>query len=91
MVIKIPDKQTITLICFYSDDYETNNLKNQFEHINDNIHFYNELESCINFIQSIEKQNIFLIIPSNSPILSHINNLHQINSIFIFGLKTFEK
>jgi hypothetical protein len=84
MAIKTPNKENITIICFDPNN-EIVDSKKQFNQINGDVLFHTELESCITFIQSIEKQKIFLIIPSSSSqILSHIINLHQIESVFIF-------
>lgn len=89
-MINIPeDKETIVLICF-DPNYEIQNLEKNLHRINDNdIVFHINVESCIKCIQSIQKQNIILI-TSSCEILSHIIDLHQILSIFIFTLNNDE-
>jgi tetratricopeptide (TPR) repeat protein len=81
MVNKTVNKEKIIIICFDPDNY-IEDLRTRLDQINCDVVFHTELESCIHFIQSIEEQKIFLIIPSFR-ILTHFN---QIDSIFIFIL-----
>jgi tetratricopeptide (TPR) repeat protein len=86
MVIKTQNKNNIIII-YFDPNNKIDDLKKRLDQVNDDVVFYTELESCITFIQSIEKQKIFLIIPSSSSqILSHIIHLHQVEIIFIFCL-----
>ncbi len=74
------NKESISFICFHSNN-ELDGFKQRLDHINNDFIFYTELESCINFIQSIRKQKIFLIIP-----FSQLNYFDQIENIFMFCL-----
>jgi hypothetical protein len=83
-VNKTENEENIILISFHPNN-ETKDLKKRLDEINNNVVFHTELELCIHFIQSIQKQKIFLI-TSSFQILSHLTNLHQIDNIFIFCL-----
>jgi hypothetical protein len=87
MINNTENKENIILICFDPNN-QLKDLKKQMNQLNNNILCYSELESCIIFIQSIEKQKIFLITSdsSASQLLSHIN----INYIFIFSLDNIQ-
>jgi hypothetical protein len=84
MVNKTGNEDNIILICFHPNN-GIEDLRKRLQQINNYVFFHTELESCITFIQSNDKQKIFLIILS-SQILSQIINLDQIDSIFIFSL-----
>ena len=59
MINNTENKENIIFICFDPNN-QLNDLKKQMDQLNNNILSYSELESCIIFIQSIEKQkNIF--------------------------------
>ncbi len=82
MVIESVDEENIILICFDPNN-EIVDFKKRFNPINVDVIFHTEFQSCITFVQSIDKQKVFLIIPP-SQILSHFINLQQIHSIFMF-------
>ncbi|CAF4912653.1 unnamed protein product [Rotaria sp. Silwood1] len=89
MVNRQENKESITIVWFDSNIHLYNHAKNineQLRQINDYNLYYSEIESCINYIQSIDKEKIFLITSSinASQILSQINTLSQIHFIFIF-------
>ncbi|CAF2706210.1 unnamed protein product [Rotaria sp. Silwood2] len=84
--------KNIILVCFdpaneFHDDTEY--LNKRLNQINSPLVFHSELESCITFIQSIDKEKVFVIISDSfaSQILSYINNLHQVDFIFVFSSK----
>ena len=84
------NKENITLIWFDPDkklNGDTTDLKKRLREINDYVIFHNELETCITYIQAVEKQKIILIIPDlyTSQILSSVAALSQVHSIFIYG------
>ena len=85
------NKESITIVWFDSDIHLYNhaeNINKRLRQINDYNLYYTGIDSCINYIQSINKDKIFLITSSigasQSQILSQINTLPQINSVFIF-------
>ncbi|CAF4647876.1 unnamed protein product, partial [Rotaria sp. Silwood2] len=87
---RISNKEDITLIWFDSKMNSNNHVeqtKKQLRQINDYVIFHTQLESCITFIQSIYNEKIFFIssIYDALQILSHITNLSQIDSIFVFN------
>src|SRR4051812_46027735 len=89
MVDRKENKESITIVWFDSDIYLHNHTvdgNERLREINDYVLYYSELEPCINYMKSVDKDKIFLITSSTnaSQILSQINMLPQINSIFIF-------
>ncbi|CAF3448056.1 unnamed protein product, partial [Rotaria sp. Silwood2] len=83
------NKESITIVWFDFNIHsynQTHNINERLRQINDYVLYYNEIESCINYIHSINQDKIFLITSSMdaSQILDKINTLPQINSIFIF-------
>ncbi|UJR32383.1 hypothetical protein I4U23_019845 [Adineta vaga] len=61
--------------------------KKQLQLINDHVVIYSELESCISFIETSEKEVIYLIISGidTAQMLLRIHKLIQIESIFLFN------
>ncbi|UJR11319.1 hypothetical protein I4U23_015500 [Adineta vaga] len=57
--------------------------------INDYVIFHTDLEECVKFIQSVEKETILLITSGSkaSQLLPRVASLRQIDSIFIFCMK----
>ncbi|CAF1187209.1 unnamed protein product [Rotaria sordida] len=89
MVNRKENKESITIIWFDSNIHShnlTENINERLCEINNYILYYNEIDPCINYIQSIDKEKIFMITSSKdiSQVSIQINNLPQINSIFIF-------
>ncbi|CAF3210629.1 unnamed protein product, partial [Rotaria sp. Silwood2] len=66
---------------------QTEQTKKQLRQVNDYVVCQVQLESCINFIQSIDNEKIFFVssIFDTLKVLSHLENLPQIDSIFIFN------
>ncbi|CAF1384583.1 unnamed protein product [Rotaria sordida] len=88
------NKESITLIWFdpnIGSLEDTKQTKQQLRLINDYIMFFTDLEQCIAFIQSIDKEKIFLITSGTkaSQILPRIYSFHQIDSIFIFCMNKY--
>ncbi|CAF0854182.1 unnamed protein product [Adineta steineri] len=65
-------------------------IKNLLQRITTSLIFHTELEQCLNFIQSIDKENIFLVISGLDTIefLPQISKFHQIKAIFILCTDT---
>ena len=85
-------KESTTLLWFdptIGSREDTEQTKLRLRQINDYIIFQTDLETCVKFIQSAIHEIIFLIVSGSkaSELLSHISNLPQIDSIFIFCLK----
>ncbi|CAF1082646.1 unnamed protein product [Rotaria sordida] len=90
-ITKNENKESITLIWFdpnigSRDDIEQTT---QLRLINDYVIIHIDLERCISFIQSINKEKIFLITSGSEAlhILPRISTFSQIDSIFIFCMK----
>ncbi|CAF2988578.1 unnamed protein product, partial [Rotaria sp. Silwood2] len=86
------NKESITLIWFdpnIGSRENTEITKQQLHSINDYVIFHIDLERCIKFIQTTNKEKIFLITSGSkaSQILPRICSFHQIDSIFIFCMK----
>ncbi|CAF4814250.1 unnamed protein product [Rotaria sp. Silwood1] len=86
------NKESITLIWFDSNigsNEDTEKTKQTLRLINDYVIFSTDLEQCITFIESINKEKIFLITSGSkaSDILPRVSSLRQIDSIFIFSLR----
>ncbi|CAF1324699.1 unnamed protein product [Rotaria sp. Silwood1] len=86
------NKESITLIWFdpnIGSRQETEQTKQELRSINDFVIFFTEREECISFIQSIDKEKIFLIVSGSkaSEILPRISSNQNIDSIFIFCKK----
>jgi len=79
------NEQNITVICFFPNN-EMEDLKQGLCQINDSVVFHRDVESCITFIESIKKENIFLIISYSCipQILSHIDIFRQVDFIWIY-------
>ncbi|CAF2976076.1 unnamed protein product [Rotaria sp. Silwood2] len=92
LLINKENKESITLIWFDPNS----NLREDTEQIArlrliiDYIIIFINLEECISFIQSINKEKIFLITlgAEATQILSRISSFRQIDSIFIFSKET---
>jgi hypothetical protein len=86
------NKESTTLIWFHpnivSHDH-TEQTKQQLRHINDYVIFHTDLQLCLTFIQSIDKEKIFLVTSGSkaSQILPHLSSLRQIDSIFIYCME----
>ncbi|CAF3721502.1 unnamed protein product [Rotaria sordida] len=86
------NKESITLIWFdpnIGSNEDTEKTKQTLRLINNYVIFFTDLEQCITFIESINKEKIFLITSGSkaSEILSRISSLRQIDSIFIFCIR----
>ena len=86
------NKESTTLLWFdpnigSSEDNEK--TKQNLRSINDFVVFHTDLDQCVTFIQSIDKEKIFLITSGSkaSQLLPLVAHLRQVNSIFIFCLK----
>ena len=68
---------------------DTEKTKQNLRSINDFVVFHTDLDQCITFIQSTEKEKIFLITSGSkaSQLLPLVAHLRQVDSIFIFCLK----
>ncbi|CAF1009461.1 unnamed protein product [Rotaria sordida] len=86
------NKEGITLLWYdpnIESHHDTERTKQQLRSINDFVLFHTDLDQCVKFIQSIEKEKIFLITSGSKakeflPLISH---LRQVDSIFIFCVK----
>ncbi|CAF3116284.1 unnamed protein product [Rotaria sp. Silwood2] len=86
------NKESITLIWLdpnIGSSEDTEKTKQTLRLINDYVIFATDLEQCITFIQSINKEKIFLITSGAkaSEILSRVSSFDQIDSIFIFCIR----
>ena len=86
------NKESTTLLWFdpkigSSEDNEK--TKQQLRSINDFVIFHTDLDRCVNFIQSVDKENILLITSGSkaSQLLPLVAHLRQVDSIFIFCIK----
>ena len=86
-------KERRTLIWFDRDinnRSDTKEIQENLRDINDRVTFYDDLQSCLTYIQSITKDvKIFFIISDKQAreILLEIIHFDQIDSIFIYDLK----
>ena len=83
------NKETITLIWFDPNITECEDIRKTQEKlrkINDYVIFYTDLHLCVSYIQSSEKEKIFLVTSGEhaSHILPQTAKLRQIDSIFMF-------
>ncbi|CAF4201333.1 unnamed protein product [Rotaria sp. Silwood2] len=93
LIIKERNKnnnEEITLIwldCKMNAVDHVDDTKKRLYYINDYVVFFTELESCIKYMESIHNEKILLIssISDITQILTQIENLSQIDSIFIFN------
>jgi tetratricopeptide (TPR) repeat protein len=86
------NKESTTLIWFdpnIESREDTEETKQQLRLINDYVKFHTNLDQCVKFIQSRDKEKIFLITSGSkaSQLLPHIASLRQVDSIFIFCMK----
>ena len=86
------NKETTTLLWFdpnIGHREDTKQTKDKLREINDYVSFYEDLQLCIDYIQSAKNEKIFLITSGKqaSQILPAVLNLRQIDSIFIFCMK----
>ncbi|CAF3225635.1 unnamed protein product [Rotaria socialis] len=86
------NKESTTLIWFdpnIGSHEDTKNTKQQLRLINDFVIFMTDLDHCVSFIQSINKEKIFLITSGSkaSLLLSRISSCQQIDSVFIFCIQ----
>jgi len=89
MINAYENKENITLVWFDPNidlNEDTKQTKQRLRQMNDYVVFHTELESCVAYLCSIEKETIFLISSGcfASQLLSRIISLTQIHSIFIF-------
>jgi tetratricopeptide (TPR) repeat protein len=65
---------------------DTNESRNSLRDINDYVVNYHEQDECLNYIQSIQNENIFLITSGSCALafVPLVHELKQIDSIFIF-------
>ncbi|CAF2782041.1 unnamed protein product [Rotaria sp. Silwood2] len=87
------NKESTALIWFHPNirpREDTEQAKEQLRLINNYVIFSNDLEHCIELIESIDKEKIFLISSGAkaSQILPRTSYFRQIDSIFIFSTKT---
>ncbi|CAF1455542.1 unnamed protein product, partial [Didymodactylos carnosus] len=84
------NKENFTLI-FFDPNFGIKNITDEmYRTINDYILFYADKSQLLSYVQSINEEKIFIIIfdPSlDMNFLSQLQNLNQINSIFIYCLK----
>ncbi|CAF4380153.1 unnamed protein product, partial [Didymodactylos carnosus] len=86
------NNESITLIWF---DKNIDNKDDTFitramlREINDFVLFFNEKDKCLEYIQSIMNEKIFLVISGSCAVdfLPIVHNFRQIDSIFIFCMK----
>ncbi|CAF3346764.1 unnamed protein product, partial [Rotaria sp. Silwood2] len=81
--------ESTRLIWYDSNIDKTNDTKKtmkEFYEINNFVVFHSDLESCINYIESIKNEKILLVTSGRdaSFILTKVHQLKQIDSIFIF-------
>ncbi|CAF3827795.1 unnamed protein product [Rotaria sp. Silwood1] len=86
------NKESTTLIWFdpnIGSREDTEKTKEQLRLINDYVVFSTDLEQCATFIESVDKEKVFLITSGSkaSQILSRTSSCRQLDSIFIFCLK----
>ncbi|UJR16983.1 hypothetical protein I4U23_003881 [Adineta vaga] len=89
MMHRTENKESITIIWFdpsIGSNNDTERTKTRLRQINDYVVYHTDLDVCITYIHSIDKENIFLITAGScaSEILARIFNLDQIDTIFIF-------
>ncbi|UJR17257.1 hypothetical protein I4U23_004152 [Adineta vaga] len=91
--INIPKKIENIILVWFDPDNALSDVNTYFQmrlsHLNNWLIFHSELDSCMTFLKSIETEKLFLI-TSNSSILSHINDLNQIVSIFMFNTENIQ-
>jgi hypothetical protein len=83
------NKESITIIYFdhvMSTSADTETIKEALWVVNNYILFFTDIDSCITYIKSINKEKIFLITSGNNAfkLLPNIIDLSQLDSIFIF-------
>ncbi len=86
------NKESTTLLWFdpnIGSRADTETTKQKLREINDYVKFYTDLELCVTYIHSIKNEKIFFITSGSrsKEILPRIENLRQIDSIFIFCMK----
>jgi hypothetical protein len=86
------NKESTTLLWFdpkIGSHEDTKRTQEELRHINNYVIFHTDLDQCVRFIQSIEKEKIFLITSGAkaSQILPLVSSLRQIHSIFIYCFK----
>ena len=86
------NKETTSLLWFdpnIGHKEDTKQTKEKLREINDYVSFYEDLQLCIDYIQSATNEKIFLITSGKQApqILPAIVKLRQIDSIFIFCMK----
>jgi len=77
------NKEDVTLIWL---DKTIDTTRTTLREITDYVLLYTELEPCLAYIHSINKERIFLIVSGNyaEECLNEIHDLPQVDSIFIF-------
>ncbi|CAF1345547.1 unnamed protein product, partial [Didymodactylos carnosus] len=84
--------EAITLMWYDPNIDKTEDTKNTMKdlrEINDYIALHTDKQKCIDYIESIRNEKVFLVTSERcaSDILQQINSLRQVNSVFIFCLK----
>jgi hypothetical protein len=87
-----PNFEGITLIWYDSQIDKTEDTKltvEELRQINDCVILYSKQQQCVNYIQSVVNEKIFLITSGKEAdaIISKIEQLKQVDSIFIFCFK----
>ncbi|CAF5043532.1 unnamed protein product, partial [Rotaria sp. Silwood1] len=85
MVNTQENKEIITIVWYDSNIHSYNARKNideRLRQLNEYVEYYDDIESCMNYIQSIDNEKLFLITSSIGA--SQIHSFPQITSIFIF-------
>ncbi|CAF3747438.1 unnamed protein product [Rotaria sp. Silwood1] len=86
------NKESTTLLWFdpnIRSNEDTERTKEQLRSINDFVIFHTDLHQCVPYIQSIDKEKIFLITSGSkaAQVLPLISHLPQVDSIFIFCMQ----
>ena len=86
------NKESITLVWFdpnINSRVDTETTMKELRLINDYVRFHIDLETCVRFLQSIEKEKILLITSGSCALelFERLGDLPTIDSIFIFCMK----
>ncbi|CAF1367953.1 unnamed protein product [Rotaria magnacalcarata] len=85
--------EDITLVWLSENRHETNlsNLRISLREINNYIKIFDDESECLSYLTNIDKEQIFIIIDGsaiNHRIVSRINDIFSVDSIFLFNRKT---
>ncbi|CAF1632655.1 unnamed protein product [Didymodactylos carnosus] len=85
----IDNKEDFTLVWldkYIDDSTKTQHLQTSLQQLNNYVQFFTDIKLCLNFIQTIKYEKLFLILsPSISiEVLQQIHSLSLLNSVFIF-------